>query len=62
MRAGSSRALARDQLTADDVRAGLDYDPETGIFIHKKLIKLVPDRADEIAELLDLQQVREAAQ
>ena len=30
--------------------------------IHKKLIKLVPDRADEIAELLDLQQVREAAQ
>lgn len=32
MRAGSSRALARDQLTADDVRAGLDYDPETGIF------------------------------
>jgi uncharacterized protein (UPF0335 family) len=30
--------------------------------ISKKLIKLVPDRADEIGELLDLQQQREAAQ
>lgn len=30
--------------------------------IAKKLIKLAPDRADEIAELLDLQQQREAAQ
>jgi len=30
--------------------------------IAKKLTKLAPDRADEIGELLDLQQVREAAQ
>lgn len=30
--------------------------------IAKKLIKLAPDRADEIGELLDLQQQREAAQ
>lgn len=28
----------------------------------EKLFKLVPDRADEIGELLDLQQQREAAQ
>ena len=32
------------------------------ICLSKKLTKLAPDRADEIGELLDLQQQREAAQ